>query len=209
MPPGDPALCALGALAARSRVQPAAVRYVKAGAVIIRQGEKPDNVYFVLEGRCEVTKDIVLKAENRWPTGAKNWTVKVCTAVRPFKVLELGPGSYFGEKAIIEDALRAATVTAATDCTLLSLDKLAFLELLNRGHSLENVYSKTQGYPSDEDVLALFSGLVDGKQSGKAPAAAPGSAPPPSAGSAAPGACLLYTSPGPRDGLLSRMPSSA
>ena len=144
-------------------------RYVKAGAVIIRQGEKPDNVYFVLEGRCEVTKDIVLKAENRWPTGAKNWTVKVCTAVRPFKVLELGPGSYFGEKAIIEDALRAATVTAATDCTLLSLDKLAFLELLNRGHSLENVYSKTQGYPSDEDVLALFSGLVDGKQSGNRP----------------------------------------
>ena len=99
-------------------------RFVKAGAVIIRQGEKPDNVYFVLEGTCEVTKDIVLKAQNRWPTGAARWTVKVCTAVRPFKVLELGPGSYFGEKAIIEDSVRAATVAAATDCTLLSLDKV-------------------------------------------------------------------------------------
>jgi voltage-gated potassium channel len=117
---------------------------VKAGTVIVKQGDPPDNVYFVFDGRCVVMKDLIIKSSNRWPSGPKSWTTKVRQTVQPFKVLEMGEGSFFGEKAIIEDSVRAATVIADTDCMLLLLDKVEFMGLLNAGHKMNDVYSKTQ-----------------------------------------------------------------
>merc|ERR1712216_1003335 len=139
-------------------------RYINAGAVIVRQGDPPDNVYFVLEGTCVVTKDIVLTSKNRWPTGKRAWKEKTCTAVRPFKLVELGPGKYFGEKAIIEETVRAATVSAQTDCVLLSLDKIVFCELLNRGTENSKIKAdeKTESYPSDAEIISLIAGIAGG-----------------------------------------------
>jgi len=42
----------------------------------------------------------------------------------------LGPGDFFGERAILTGDARAATVQAVTDCTLIALDKAAFVRLL-------------------------------------------------------------------------------
>jgi CRP-like cAMP-binding protein len=42
---------------------------------------------------------------------------------------QLGPGSYFGEIALISDKPRAATVEAATSCLLMSFSKLNFMKL--------------------------------------------------------------------------------
>jgi CRP-like cAMP-binding protein len=47
-----------------------------------------------------------------------------------FKAHALGPGGYFGERALMTNEPRAATITAKTDCTLLTLDKEAFHKLL-------------------------------------------------------------------------------
>ena len=52
------------------------------------------------------------------------------------------------------------------------------------------------------DILTIGEVLIDLTQTGKDARGIPQFA-------ANPGGCLLYTSPSPRDGLLSRMPSSA
>lgn len=137
----------------------------KAGTIIIKQGDPPDNVYFIHEGLCDVTKDIVVQASNTWPTGMRSWKRVTRSKVKPFKVLTLYPGGFFGEKAIVEDTVRAATVVAATDVSLLMLDKVEFMALLNQGHKMNDAYAKTQGYPSDEDILSLFNTLNIAKPS--------------------------------------------
>ena len=42
----------------------------------------------------------------------------------------LGPGSFFGERALIKDEPRAATITAVVDSVCLAMDRSAFLRLL-------------------------------------------------------------------------------
>jgi CRP-like cAMP-binding protein len=70
-------------------------RDIPAGTVIIRQGDEHGMGFFILaEGEATVTVD-----------GAD--------------VATLGPGSYFGEVALISDRVRTASVTAATDVRVL------------------------------------------------------------------------------------------
>lgn len=70
-------------------------RDIPAGTVIIRQGDEHGMGFFILaEGEATVTVD-----------GAE--------------VANLGPGSYFGEIALISDRVRTATVTASTDVRVL------------------------------------------------------------------------------------------
>ncbi len=70
-------------------------RSVPAGTVIIRQGDDHGMGFFVVSaGEAIVTVD-------------------------GNEVSRLGPGSYFGEIALISDRIRTATVTAGTDMTVL------------------------------------------------------------------------------------------
>lgn len=57
---------------------------------------------------------ILLHIPARWNSEVTTW----------IQVLELGRGGFFGEKAIVEDTVRAATVTALVDTSLLMLDKV-------------------------------------------------------------------------------------
>ena len=88
--------------------------------------------------------------------------------VNKFKILDIGTGKYFGEIAIVNNTVRAATCQTTVPTTLLALDKFEFLHLLNKGHAMANVYSQTQGYPNDEDILDLFSQLKVQKAQSKA-----------------------------------------
>ncbi|MEP6973408.1 MAG: cyclic nucleotide-binding domain-containing protein [Actinomycetota bacterium] len=74
-----------------------------AGTVIVQEGAAGDRFYLVGEGKVDVT----IGGERR---------------------RELGPGSYFGEIALLRDAPRTATVAAITDCRLLTLDRDVFLQ---------------------------------------------------------------------------------
>jgi voltage-gated potassium channel len=71
---------------------------------ITRRGEPADCMYFVLNGEVEVD-------------------------IGP-KVIRLGPGSFFGELALLEDTARQATVTSITECNLLRLDSRDFRHLM-------------------------------------------------------------------------------
>jgi CRP-like cAMP-binding protein len=84
----------------------------RARDVVIKQGTEGDYFYVVVEGRCIVTRETPLNKEG-------------------IKLAELGPGDSFGEEALIAEAKRNATVTMATDGTLMRLGKNDFQTLLN------------------------------------------------------------------------------
>ena len=140
----------------------------KPSTVIFRQGDLPDNIYFIIDGSVEVIKEITIRTKNRWPVaGLERHEEKVRRFVNRFKILDLGPGKYFGEIAIVNNSTRAATIQTTSQSTILALDKFDFLDLLHRGHTMANVYQQSNEYPSDDDILGLFSSLQEKKQVSK------------------------------------------
>jgi CRP-like cAMP-binding protein len=84
---------------------------VKAGQVIINQGDEGDYFYMINQGRCQVTRRTRQKPE-------------------PVTLAELSQGSSFGEEALISDDRRNASVTMISDGELMRLAKKDFLSLL-------------------------------------------------------------------------------
>ena len=81
----------------------------KEGDVVVTQGDQGDYYYMVSEGKCSVSRKVVMIS---------------------FDIAELGPGSSFGEEALISGGKRNATVTMTTDGILMRLSKKNFAELL-------------------------------------------------------------------------------
>jgi CRP/FNR family cyclic AMP-dependent transcriptional regulator len=76
------------------------------GKTIVQEGQTGLRMYAVLEGRVAVT-------------------------IGGSGIIErLGPGGVFGELALIEQAPRLASVVAETDCSLLPVNRTAFLLLV-------------------------------------------------------------------------------
>ncbi|MDP8985949.1 MAG: cyclic nucleotide-binding domain-containing protein [Pseudomonadota bacterium] len=84
----------------------------RARDIVIKQGTEGDYFYVVVAGKCVVTRETPLNKEG-------------------IKLAELSPGDSFGEEALIAEAKRNATVTMATDGTLMRLGKADFHTLLN------------------------------------------------------------------------------
>jgi MFS family permease len=87
------------------------------GQVVVRQGDPADRFFHILDGTFEVT-------QSKDPGGA------------PRFLRTLGPDDVFGEIGLLRRVPRTATVTAATDGTLLALDGGRFLELVGAGPGL-------------------------------------------------------------------------
>ena len=84
---------------------------VKAGDVVIRQGDSGDYFYTLHEGRCAVTRQDPPDDEEHL-------------------LAELHEGDSFGEDALVSDEKRNATVSMLTDGLLMRLAKNDFVELL-------------------------------------------------------------------------------
>lgn len=80
------------------------------GGVVIRQGDEGDKFYLICDGRVEVRID---------------------DKGTPKTVATLGPGEFFGEAALLENAPRNATVVAVEDVVFYTLKKADFLTALN------------------------------------------------------------------------------
>jgi len=91
-------------------------RTVPAGAVICRIGETGDRMFFVVEGRVSVATP---------------------------NPVELGPGAFFGEMALISGEPRMATVSAATAVSLLSLHAVDFQMLCSSSPEIAEIIRKT------------------------------------------------------------------
>jgi CRP/FNR family cyclic AMP-dependent transcriptional regulator len=79
-----------------------------AGAVIFKEGDKPDGVYFILSGGVEISRN---------------------EAGQKVSLAKLGPDAVFGEMALIDSQPRSATVTtiAPTECMKGTADNFAIL----------------------------------------------------------------------------------
>ena len=84
---------------------------VKAGDVVIQQGDPGDYFYSIHEGRCVVSRKDSPDIEAQF-------------------LAELDSGVSFGEDALVSDVKRNATVTMLTDGLLMRLAKEDFIELL-------------------------------------------------------------------------------
>ena len=81
-------------------------RTVEAGATLVEEGAVGDDFYLVGTGEAEVQR------------GGR-------------AVATLGPGQYFGELSLLDDAPRNATVTATTPMTLIRLRRREFSAVLD------------------------------------------------------------------------------
>ena len=80
------------------------VRYDK-GRMIMQEGTAGALMYVVLEGR-------------------------VAISIKAGLVARAGAGGVFGEMALVDQSMRAATATAESDCSLLAINRATFLQLV-------------------------------------------------------------------------------
>lgn len=107
----------------------------EAGSHIFRQGDPPDNFYILLEGSVNIIKEVEIVCRNRWPMAMNQWSGLIRKTTKPFIVQSLNQrAQYFGELSIMKNCGRQASAIALVKTTLLVLDKLEFLHMLDRGH---------------------------------------------------------------------------
>jgi CRP-like cAMP-binding protein len=95
------------------------------GADLTREGDSGDTFYVILHGTASVTR------------GGE-------------KLATLGPGSFFGETALLTGGPRTATVTADTAITVATFDQAGFDAILNESRTvsrriLQGVAERTPG----------------------------------------------------------------
>lgn len=95
-------------------------KMIKKGQVVFSEGDAPDGVYYITEGRVIVSRLI---------NGV------------PQTITELESGDIFGELAMIDDSPRSATIIAAEDTWLYCLNRRVFEQKLKAlDHLMYNVF---------------------------------------------------------------------
>lgn len=112
---------------------------VKAGEVIINQGDEGDYFYLINRGHCRVERDMG-------------------DGQPPVELAVLGPGVSVGEDALLAGNKRSATVTMLEDGRLLRLSKENFVELIREPVTKLN---KPFGYQRAKDEVAAGAIWVD------------------------------------------------
>ena len=97
-----------GRLAPIARV--ASLRHAARGSVVVREGDRTDNIYFVVNGHLKVS---VSDDEGR----------EVILSI-------LGPGELFGEMGVLDNNPRSATITATHSSDLVTINKADFQSCL-------------------------------------------------------------------------------
>lgn len=86
---------------------------LKAGDIVIKQGEPGEDYYIIASGACQVSR--------KPPSGGKDINLAVLKA-----------GDSFGEEALITETVRNATISMLTDGTVMKLSKDNFIELIKK-----------------------------------------------------------------------------
>jgi CRP-like cAMP-binding protein len=116
---------------------------VAAGSVIFEQGDAADALYFIDSGKVDIS-------------------VTEAGGTRKELAL-LGDGDSFGEMALLTGEPRTATVRAATDVSLLRIDREHFFELIDRSPTIRLAIEQLNAQRLTDNVRA-FSGTEDVRQ---------------------------------------------
>jgi thioredoxin reductase (NADPH) len=88
------------------------------GDIVLKEGDPADRFYMVIKGDAEATR--------RGPDGSE------------VVIDRFGPGDYFGEIGLLNDAPRRATVRAKTALELMALDRETFAKLMKSSQATED-----------------------------------------------------------------------
>jgi len=88
------------------------------GDIVLREGDPADRFYMVIKGEAEATQ--------RGPDGSQ------------VVINRFGPGDYFGEVGLLNDAPRLATVRAKTSLEVMALDRETFGRLMKSSQTTED-----------------------------------------------------------------------
>jgi CRP-like cAMP-binding protein len=113
-----PALAGLPPARLEAAAADSFVAHVRAGEVIIRQGDPADRFYVIADGSVAVSQ--------------------ATDGAAPVELRRMGRGEVFGEIGLLSGVPRTATVTAVDDTTLVSLDGRQFLELVGAAPDLSS-----------------------------------------------------------------------
>jgi len=100
------------------------VQRVPQWAVIVKQGERGDTMFFILEGELRVRIEV---------GGKENI------------LASLGPGDFFGDVSLFDHGPRSADVVANTDSTVVKLSVTAFDRLANEAPDLATPFLRAVG----------------------------------------------------------------
>ncbi len=116
------------------------------GTEVVRQGEPGQEMYFLASGKANVLVD-----------------------GRPVRVF--GPGTYFGERALLTEEPRNATVVASTELELLRLSRAHFEEMLSGSPGVRRKFVDELAARLESSMLRLDYGIEEA--SPEAPVEAP------------------------------------
>jgi CRP-like cAMP-binding protein len=88
------------------------------GDVVLKEGDPADRFYMIIKGEAEVT--------HRESDGGE------------VVLSRFGPGDYFGEIGLLNDAPRQATVMARTPLEVMALDRETFARLMKSSQTTED-----------------------------------------------------------------------
>ena len=88
------------------------------GDLVLKEGDPADRFYMVIKGEAEATR--------RGPDGSQE------------VINRFGPGDYFGEIGLLNDAPRKATVRAKTSLEVMALDRETFATLIKSSRATED-----------------------------------------------------------------------
>ena len=123
---------------------------VKAGDLIVKEGDIGDEVYIIKQGSVRVLKNTL-----------ENDTYTVIT-------LSSNENIFFGELALVDNDTRSASVMAETECDLLVFSRDSFNKLAEEDpylgfkitHSIAKIIA-TRLRKANKDIITLFEALVN------------------------------------------------
>jgi signal transduction histidine kinase len=110
----------------------------KKGSTVIKEGDKGDSLFIILQGEV-----VVIKGKGR--------TKEKVTSLQPF--------NFFGEMSLLEDKPRSASIVAEQDSLILKLDKKDFVRLVGKFPDISFKIMKTLSARIRETDLKLIEDL--------------------------------------------------
>jgi len=96
----------------------AEVQVFAPGEIVLKEGDPAERFYMIIKGEAEAT--------HRGPDGSQ------------VVINRFGPGDYFGEIGLLNDAPRRATVRAKTSLEVMALDRETFAKLMTSSRATED-----------------------------------------------------------------------